>query len=226
MGQRGREPRAGRVDFPRPTIGNIRWRLARCRAISERKAAATRRARGDEAPRDSRFARKEGARHDRARGSGASGGFRRARRPARRLPATRRSDRRPAYPHTAEAGENASRRETRSRRGKRRTSEGAFLPPFFLDLLGAMLTDWGGKVEEVWWRLGERALSAEREAGKHSFPRSAGDRAKKHRLGWLSGHDARTYGLTVWKKRRVQGKREYGPFFALSRFIPLHTRVL
>ena len=60
---------------------------------------------------------------------------------------------------------------------------GGFLPPFFLDLLGAMLTDGGGKVEEVWWRLGERALSAEREAGKHSLSRSAGNRAKKYFSG-------------------------------------------
>ena len=57
------------------------------------------------------------------------------------------------------------------------------MPPFFLDLLGAMLTDGGGKVEEVWWRLGERALSAEREAGKHSLSRSAGNRAKKYFSG-------------------------------------------
>ena len=99
------------------------------------------------------------------------------------------------------------------------------MPPFFLDLLGAMLTDWGGKVDEVWWRLGERALNAEREAGKHSFPRSAGDRAKKA----SSRVAERPRRANVWVhslgKKCIQGKREYGPFFR-SRFITLHTRVL
>ena len=63
------------------------------------------------------------------------------------------------------------------------------MPPFFLDLLGAMLTD-GGKVEEVWWRLGERALSAEREAGKHSFVPKRRQSSEKVFLGRLRGHTA------------------------------------
>ena len=79
------------------------------------------------------------------RATRSSARFRRARRHARRPRA--RPDA-PIGPPTSlsthrRGGENASRRETRSRRGKRRTSEGGFLPPFFLDLLGAMLTDGG-----------------------------------------------------------------------------------
>ena len=126
------------------------------------------------------------------RATRSSARFRRARRHARRPRA--RPDA-PIGPPTSlsthrRGGENASRRETRSRRGKRRTSEGGFLPPFFLDLLGAMLTDGGGKVEEVWWRLGERALSAEREAGKHSFVPKRRQSSEKVFLGRLRGHTA------------------------------------
>ena len=76
------------------------------------------------------------------------------------------------------------------------------MPPFFLDLLGAMLTD-GGKVEEVWWRLGERALSAEREAGKHSFVPKRRQSSEKVFLG-RSAATQRTGWFTVWRIRCAQ----------------------
>lgn len=76
------------------------------------------------------------------------------------------------------------------------------MPPFFLDLLGAMLTDGGGKVEEVWWRLGERALSAEREAGKHSFVPKRRQSSEKVFLGRLRGHTANVLVHSLEKTMR------------------------
>ena len=194
----GREPRARRVDFSATDHRRHPWRLARTSGQSGTKGGGQATRAGDETPRNPRLSRKERARRVRVRGSGGRVGTRGVpeRAQTRRIgPPTSLSTHR-------RGGENARRDERRDRDGEETHPEGrGVLPPFFLDLLGAMLTDGGGGRGVVAARRARAKCGPSRRESTLFVPKRR-QSSEKVFLGRLRSHTANVLVHSLEKTMR------------------------